>query len=402
MQLGRLMQVTSICSATGQPLSFTQDIVIYEDCPEFQVNQIYIEPPTPIQPANDLSFTIAYAGILVGYTEVGWRYVRDHIDPAFTILREDALAFPRIDLPSMAFHKAASRQDFSFSAQITAPSELTVATCVAESERIENQGRVTWVFRSREPVPFLNIAVAPYQVLVGQGVRIFHFANHTSGAQRLLGAIHRTLALYAEWFGPLGEGLHLHLIEIPEGWGSQASKTGGIILTADSFEGEGSLIGIYHELVHLCHPEDLDRPAPRWNEGLATFLQYRVAEELEGGESLGVQMDRLVGSLAEKLQQQQALLSVPMAEYGSHLLTDYSYTVGCLMFWALYKTLGKSEFDTLLGRYFSTYRESGSTTSQFVDCVRTHSSVDLQPLFEEWLYTTRWAERLISGESFPM
>ncbi|MCG3771366.1 MAG: hypothetical protein JW384_02552 [Nitrosomonadaceae bacterium] len=398
MQVGRLMQVKSVRSAEDQPLSFTQDIITYEDCPQFQVNQFFIEPIAPILPANDISFSVAYSGFLVGYTEVGWRYVRDHIDPAFTILREDALAFPRVDLPSMALHKAAPREDFTFSAQITVPAELTVATGLEESERIEHQGRVTWVFKSREPVPFLNIAIAPYQLLVGQGVRVFHFTNHASGAQRLLGAIHRTLALYAEWFGPIGKGLHLHLIEIPEGWGSQASKTGGSILTADSFEGAGSLIGIYHELAHLCHPEDLDRPAPRWSEGLATFLQYRVAEELEEEESLGPQMDRLVGSLAEELQQQQAPLSVPMVEYGSHRLTDFSYPVGCLMFWALFKALGKSEFDTLLGGYFSTYRESGSTTAQFVDCLRTHSRVDLQPLFDEWLYTTRWADRLVSGE----
>jgi hypothetical protein len=381
MQVGRLMQVKSIRSADDQPLSFTQDIVTYEDCPQFQVNQVFIEPTAPILPANDISFSVAYSGFLVGYTEVGWRYVRDHIDPAFTILREDALAFPRVDLPSMALNKAAPREDFTFSAQITVPAELTVATGLEESERIEHQGQATWRFRSREAVPFLNISIASYHVLAGQGVRVFHFAEHASGAQRLLDAVHRTLALYGEWFGPLNRELKLHITEIPEGWGSQASLTGGIILTADSFSETANLMGIYHELAHLWHPDDLDRPAPRWSEGLAMFLQHRVAEKLDGSEPLDVHIPHLVGALTEAFQQEPKLLSVPMVEYGKHLLTDFSYSVGQMMFWVLFKKLGRHEFEALLGGYFRAYRESGATTSQFVECLSTQSSIGLRPFW---------------------
>ena len=72
------------------------------------------------------------------------------------------------------------------------------------------------------------------------------------------------------------------MIEIPEGFGSQASATAGIILDASAFGDQAQLPQLYHELSHFWNPRDLDVPSPRWNEGLAMYLQYRLARELDG------------------------------------------------------------------------------------------------------------------------
>jgi len=53
---------------------------------------------------------------------------------------------------------------FPFRAQITVPGELTVA-CGGDLVSRDTVGKVTtWHYRSGKPVPFLNIAVAKYDV----------------------------------------------------------------------------------------------------------------------------------------------------------------------------------------------------------------------------------------------
>ena len=355
LQLGRLMQAEAIRTKGDKELQWTQQIVTYIDLPKYQVNQLYIELSSPVQPDECVSVQVEYSGFLVGYTEVGWLYTRDYIDRDFTILREECLAFPCLGVPSMAKRMEAPRDEFTFSSRITAPVDLTVSTGVLEAEKIDQGEQTTWVFEGLAPVPFLNICIAPYQVVGDKTVRVYHFPADAEGAGRLLDGVNRAIELYTAWFGALEEMPNLHLIEIPERRGSQASLTGGIILTADSFQPGASMVGLYHELVHLWHPPDLDRPAPRWNEGLAMFLQSIAAEELDNAPAFDSLAPDIEAALLKDIQRDPRLRSIPPIDYGLEGMTDYSYSVGRLMFWAMYRRLGPYEWRNAMGKYFRTY-----------------------------------------------
>jgi aminopeptidase N len=399
LQLGRLMEVGEIFDEDGHAVSYVQDVVRFEDWPQYQVNQVDVDLAPPIQPGNSRTITLRYSGLLVGYTESGMFYVQDHIDRDFTILRSEARAFPVVAVPSLRALRRAPQRDFSFGARITVPRGLTVATGVPELERVDSSDATTWVFRSQEPVPFLNIEIAPYQTLARGGVRVYYFPVDSLGAQTVMLAIDRALQLYEEWFGPLGREPEFNIIEIPEGWGSQASLTGGIIQTADAFRDRAHLVQLYHELAHLWHPRDLDRPAPRWNEGLAMFLQQRVAVQLDAAEALDTHMQAKASTLAEQLRESEALRTIPMIDYGKAEVTGFSYRTGMLLFYVLYELLGEDAFDALLRGYFEAFRDSGSTTHDFVDHVAGKSNIALRPVFDDWLFTTQWARRLTAGES---
>jgi hypothetical protein len=399
LQVGRLMQVHEVLDAEGHAVSFIQDIVQFEDWPRYQVNQIYVDVARPVQPGDARTITIRYSGFLVGYTESGMLYVQDHIDRDFTILRSEARAFPVVGVPSLSTMRQAPRRDFTFSGRITVPHDLTVATGVREMERVDSGDTTTWVFRSEDPVPFLNIEIAPYQTVARGGVRVYHFPADSLGARDVMRAIDRALDVYQEWFGPMGREPKFHVIEIPEGWGSQASLTGGIIQSADTFRDRTQLVQLYHELAHLWHPTDLDRPAPRWNEGLAMFLQQRVGVQLDDAEPLDTYAQARASRLVERLHESEALRSIPMVDYGKREVTGFSYRTGMLLFYILYKLLGDEEFDALLRDYFEAYRDSGSTTDDFVRHMNHGSKLGLEPVFDDWLFTTRWAERLTAGES---
>ena len=397
VQLGRLMRVTDV-GVGGRRASFTQDIITYEDWGSYQLNQVYVEIEPSISPGASAEIAVAYEGYLVPYTETGMLYVRDHVSPEFTMLRQEALAWPSLGVPSRRITRSMPAGDFTFRLGISVPSDRVVAAAVPPIVETRAGGYTTWKFESAAPVPFLNIPIAPYTLLQRGAVRIFHFPSDSGGAAVVLNAIEQTLRRYTEWFGPIEQAAAVTIMEIPEGWGSQANLAAGVILTADAFHSPRSLPALYHELAHFWHPTDTGDPPVRWNEGLATLLQHRVAAVQDNGPALTSAMeDRAARIVAAGNDTPRA--SVALIDYGRLGLTDLSYSTGALMLYALYTNLGEDRFDGLLAGYFDTFRSTGSDTDQFVEYVSTQSGEDLTRFFRDWVYTTAWYTRLASGET---
>jgi hypothetical protein len=399
VQLGRLMTVSGVTDGVGHAVPYDQDVVTYDDWPQLQVTQAYLSPPIAIAPGATVSFTINYSGTLVGYTESGMLYVQDRVDHDFTIIRTDARAIPVVSGPSIADLKSRLYEDFGFTARITVPAGLTVATATPETDRIVEGETVTWGFEGHQPVPFLNIAVAPFQTLESGGVRVYYFPDDSSGARMVMEAIEGARQLYSQWLGPLESDVTLHVIEIPEGWGSQASLTGGIIQTADAFRNREALTSLYHELSHLWDIKDLDAPSCRWTEGLAMFMQQRVARELDDGEELDSYMDRVADARRKSLDQVPELSTVPFIEYGQQNMTDYSYRTGQLMFYILYRVMGEDDFDAAMRRFRDASLVQGSTAGQFDDVLREQAPGPVNAILDDWFLTAQWADRLKAGES---
>lgn len=396
LQVGRLMTVTGVEDADGRQIPFHQDVVQFSDWKRFQVNQIDVILRQALLPGEEQTVTVEYGGVLVGYTETGMQYVRDRVDRDFTILRTDALAFPSVGVPSIAGLRALPRADFDFSARITVPSDLIVAAAVPPNSRHEVDGETTWIFQGDQPVPFVNIAIAPFHTLSAEGVRIFHFAADAEGAGRLSEQVRGTMAQYSSWFGTEKPDGTVTIIEIPDGWGSQASLAGGIIQTADAFRDLGAMSQLYHEIAHLWHPMDTDVPSIRWNEGFATFLAMRLEAQFEPEPN---SLARSMEALAGRQRARQVSKRIPMVEFGERNLTDLSYGTGALMFYMLHESLGPTESDTALGAYIRRYREAGSSTEQFVTSIKETNPAVVSAVLNDWLFSTTWLDRLESGES---
>jgi hypothetical protein len=226
--LYRLMQVTSLTDEQGNAVPFTQRVVAFEDWSKFQTNYVEATLPEPLAPGEEATVTLTYEGHLLGYTETGMSYVRDRIDPAFTIIRMDADAYPRIGYPSRKVNRAAGLPDYTFRAAVTVPESLQVANLHRLVERRAAEGVATYVYESLEPSWRMDFAIAKYEVLEGQGLTLFYFPEDAEGAARVQDAFAASLELYAEWFGPLRREGRFAVIEIPDGWGSQADATGAI------------------------------------------------------------------------------------------------------------------------------------------------------------------------------
>lgn len=397
--LNRLMQVTGARVVGGPDLTFNQGIASFEDIGKYQVNVVEIDLAAPLPKGDSLRVTVQYEGYLVGYTEVGMSYVRDHINRDFTILREDALAFPVVGVPSLRINRAFPRAPFEFEVRVTVPEDLVVATGGEPLGRTTGDGLATWHYRSREPAPYLIIAIAPYRVAQADGLRVFHFPEDEEGASRLLEASLQAAGRYQDIFGPLRRPLALNIMEIPDGWGSQANLAGGIIQEGGAFRDRSRMWELYHELSHLWNVSDLDAPSPRWNEGLATFMQRRLSRELDGWDGAAAAWERTAERLLERCGEDRPCGQVPMRRYGEKQLTDYSYSVGGLMFAALYRVLGEESFDRALRHHFQAHADTGGRTDDLVRIFVESGGPSAQRVFDDWLESTAWLLRLRAAGS---
>ena len=398
--LNRLMRVEAVRGDDGRDLTFRQHVTVFEDLGKYQVRAVEIDLPESLPSEGTSRLTVVYAGYLVGYTEVGWLYVRDHVDRDFTILREEALAFPVVGVPSLDVNtRSGVRAPFTFEVSATVPKDLVVATGGEQVGHTVHDGLATWRYRSREPAPYLIVAIAPYGVAEAEGLHVFYFSEDTDGAQMVLQAARRAAARYQEIFGPLERPLALNVMEIPEGWGSQASLYGGIIQEASAFRDHDQLYQLYHELSHLWNARDLDKPSPRWNEGLAMFLQGRLAREIDGWDGEAAALQRTATRLLEQCGSGQPCGRIPLRQYGHERMTDVSYSVGRLMFAALYHALGESAFDRALRRHFQAHKLSGANTDDMVRAFVDVGGSVAQRIFNDWLATTAWIDRLRDADS---
>jgi hypothetical protein len=391
--LNRLLRVTAVRGGDGRELEHTQAVVAFEDEPRLQVNLARVRLPRPLAAGDTTTVTVEYEGYLVGYTETGMTYVRDRIDPAFTILREDAFAYPMLGVPSGAARFRAGLSDFRYLARVTVPDTLVVANGGELVDRRGNDGVVTYTYRSIVPSWRIDIAIAPYEVLESDRTRVYYFPGDSAGAERVFRALTEVKDLYTAWFGPLHGPGAFAVIAIPPGWGSQTDVT-AIIQSAEAFTNPAALPELYHEISHLWGVRSLDEVYSRWDEGLATYLQHRVAEVRDGGTPVAAWARATARWLQVRLDGRAPLRTVPMIDYGRHGMTDYSYHVGMLMFAALEERVGREALDGVVRAFYQRYHAAGATTEDLVRVAREVAGDGVDPVFERWLHTTRWADEL--------
>jgi hypothetical protein len=396
--LGRLMLTSRVLDAAGNPLRYAQDVVRFRDTPLRQVTQLQVHLPRPVPPGGRTTLRIDYAGNLVGYTEIGWLYVRDHIDTAFTIIRSDALAFPVVGGLSDAANRKVPEVDFTYDASIRVPSRYLVATGGALTRAPHADGTTTWRYTSGKPSPFLDVSIAPFDTLSEGRVRVFYFPADSAGARRLMTGAQSALRTLTQWFGPLHSELNLAITEIPDGWGSQASPVGGIIQTAAAFRDARRLGELYHELSHLWNAHDTDSPSPRWQEGLASFLEDLLRERLDGWTGRVKSDSGLIARVKTRMATDTSLRTVPFSDYGKRGMTGHSYSVGDIMFATLYDLVGEAEFNKIVGGYYQQFANGGSTRD-FVAFARRNASPDLTAFFDDWMWTPRWSAVLMTATS---
>ncbi|MFC1543556.1 M1 family aminopeptidase, partial [Candidatus Neomarinimicrobiota bacterium] len=188
------------------------------------------------------------------------------------------------------------------------------------------------------------------------------------------------------------------VIEVPSGYGSQTDFT-CILQESEAFKGE--LHFLYHEVSHLWNPPSLDQNPSRFqSEGLACFLEYLLAERLDGkAGSLENGLALYREQFRAQCQRNPKFKDVPIAEYGAQDCTEASYTKGPLAFWLLYRLIGEQSFIDTYRRFYQEYGGKGATLEDFITTVKKVAGKDLQKFFDEWIYGTQSSDYLLGDMS---
>jgi hypothetical protein len=398
--LFRTLEVDTVSGDGGAPLDFEQRVRSLADWPQRQVNVIRVHLDEPIVAGAERTFRLSYQGYLLGYVETGMRYVRDRIDPDFTILRPDALAYPVVGAPSWAAMRAAGKQWFSYVLRVEVPTGYQVANGGDLIDTRHADGRVTYTYRSRQPDWRIDAAIARYELVDSSRCRIFCFPEDRRAAGRIAVAFEDAVDLMSGWFGPLEETAGFTVIEIPEGWGSQ-TDVATIIQTADAFRDSTRLPELYHEIAHLWNVDETGPSPPRFeSEGFAMFLQYLVSERLDGDAgAVESGFERSAERFRAACSKHPGYAGVAMIDHGREGVTGLSYSKGMLFWTLLFDLVGEQAFRDIVGSFYREHHQDGATTEEFLRHVAARSPVDLGRFLEEWVQETTASRLILDGKS---
>ena len=396
--LYRLLKVDSIKDEKGNPVRFTQQVLTFEDWSLYQANYIEVVTDEPIKSGEKKTLTVEYSGHLLGYAETGMLYIKDKIDPNFTIIRPDSLGYPELGYPSFGVNRAAGLAEFDYEINVTVPEEITVANGGKLVAKTSENGLSTYKYRNIKPAWRIDIAIAKYNILTSGNFKLYHFPEDIDGANRIMKSAKETFALYSKWWGQLKNHESFSVIEIPSNLGSQADVT-SILQTADAFKDDDKTGQLYHEISHIWNVEPKEKASPRWNEGLAMFVMYLTVEKLENRRILENSTVRTLNLIRKKLKESDKLASTPMINYGKEGITGNSYTVGMLMFRVLYDLVGEEKFNRIIGSFYQNHYKAGATTNDFVKLAKKISNVDLNKFFDDWMFTTNYTKFIEKGDS---
>ncbi len=397
-RLYRMLKVSQITDDEGKPLKYSQNILSDEAWPVLQTNYLEIDLLEPIKPEESRTFSLQFNGYIRGYAETGWLYVKDSITPEFSLLRTDSFAYPIIGYPNETVNSQVliMSHRFDYDVRISVPKPLIVANGGALISKTEDKNKQTFRYKNKLPAWRMDFAIAPYQLTEKGKYRIFSWEPENK-VQPVLDEIVKTVDLYSQWFGPLATELGYTFIEVPEGFGAQADVT-SVIQDATAFRGGEELTRIYHELSHQWNVKPLDQYSPRWNEGLATFLEDLTFDQLHQPGFLNESTESILKRLKNDFSQNDQYGQTGYLDFGKAGLN--SYRVGSPFFRLIYDLIGEQKFNRVLAEYYRDYYQTGATTEQLIERFSIVSNNDLQRLFRDWAYTGEYVKIISNSKNY--
>src|SRR4030042_1997764 len=324
--LYRLLTVKSVRNGEKIARPFTQNVISITRREKVQVNFIEISLDRALLPGEQTRLELEYEGYLLGYAEAGWRYVKDHISKDFTIMRTDGYGYPIIAYPDEREMMSIFSEKFDYLINITVPKGMTAVTAGELISRTETGDESTFTFRSRKPSFRMDIAISDYRYFDSGQNRIGYFPDDSAGAQAIMNALVKSLEIYENWFGRPDSYRGYTIIEVPEGYGSQADVC-AMIISADNFKKRDQMYTIYHEAAHLWNVSNLESQPCRFeSEGFAQFMQLLVYERLDNREnSVSEAAQGYVDRIRKTFTENPEFKSIPVKDYGVKDMTQYSY-----------------------------------------------------------------------------
>lgn len=394
--LYRLLSVEAVTDSAGRAFSFSQKIAPFKDEPSLQANAITVQLPTPLLPNDSMRATLRYSGFIFGYPEV-MAYVQDRIDEEYSLLRPDAFAFPALALPSFSSTLAASRTKFSYTVAATVPPGYTAACGGALVDSTSSADSSIFVYRSKLATWRIDLAVAPFEVIrsATDNITVFSLPADSAGAMSVLGASRDAVRFYTGNFGVPALYNGYTVIEIPDGWGSQASDY-YFLQTAAAFKDTSKVSEVYHEIGHTWNaaPSAEIQRCRYFDEAFASYFAALALREFRGDSSFTAEMEKSRISFVRRTQNDPQGFDTPIAGYGAKELGRFSYTKGAWSLYVLNRIVGDTTFNKIVRTMLTEFRGKSIDFAAYEAHCEKVAKRDLHKYFQEWIYGTKSSQIL--------
>jgi predicted methyltransferase len=386
--LYRLFDVQEVMDDKQVSFPFNQTIVKFSDEKSLQVNLVSVRPGRPLAPGKRIAVRIKYAGTLWGYPEV-MAYVRDRIDEDYSLLRPDSLAFPLLARPSFRSMIAAFESPFTYRVETEVPVGYVVACGGREIETRSEKKSIIFAFESHKPTWRIDVAVARFKIIGDEGgkIRIYAIPGDEGEGQRILAATQKSFRFYSGLFGNAGRFPGFTIIEIPEGWGSQAGDF-YVLQTAAAFRDKARISELYHEIAHNWNAKakpEIQR-CRYFDEAFASYFQGLAIKEFEGEEAFAKYMTRLRDRFLQSCEKDEKNGSTPIADYWKEERGENSYTKGAWSLFVLHQAVGETVFPVLMAGFLREFRTREADFADFQSFAEKTSGLNLGPFFKEWIF----------------
>ncbi|HTK81416.1 MAG TPA: M1 family aminopeptidase [Bacteroidota bacterium] len=385
--LYRLFGVSSVLGHDGSKLRFSQHITSMSDEPSLQVNAIIVNLPMALQPGDSTTLTLRYEGSMFGYPEV-MAYVKDRVDEEYSLLRPDAFAFPMLAETTFASVAASYRARFEYTLRTTVPEGYTVA-CGGElvSKTSGSQGTL-FLYKSKLPTWRMDLAVAKFRVLRDsvEQLTTYYLPEDSGGAGNLLKASTRAIHYYMDLFGAPKHYKGYTIVEIPEGWGSQAGDY-YFLQTAAAFRDTMRVGEAFHEIGHSWNARasaEVQR-CRYFDEAFASFFEALAIRRFRGENAFEEKMEAARRQFIESAERDRQVFEVPIARYGDKEMGRHSYTKGAWSLYTLYELVGEQTFASIIRTMLSDFSGRTIDFAEYQQLCERVSKRDLKTYFDEWV-----------------
>ena len=347
-------------------------------------HRLVITPRTAIRAGQRFQVTVKYAGkprplVLRHHGDAGWEELEDGV----------IVAGQPHGAPTWFPCNDRCDDKASYRIAVTTAANYTVVANGVLVERIRRGSGETWVYRQREPMAayLATVQIGRYTLLEVDAPVPMAAAIPTAardGYDAAFGRQPEMMAYFVETFGPYPFAGYTVVVtgdelEIP--LESQSLSTfGRNFLTSDWSE----VRLVAHELAHQWFGNAVTMASLQhiWlHEGFACYAEWLWSEAggYETAAEHAVRHHRRLVGLPQDL-----LLADPGPE---EMFDDRVYKRGALTLHALRLTVGDEPFFALLKQWVRRHAGGTVTTADFAALAGEVTGVDLQGLFEAWLWT---------------
>ena len=397
--LYRLLSVEQITDGSGRPMAFTQQVTAFSDHPPLQARQVSLQLPSPLRPQDSLTITISYEGYIFGYPEV-MRYTQERIDESYALLRPDVFAYPLLAEASFAGFVAAFGSRFTYDISATVPDGYAVASGGELLDRRARADSTTYAFRSKRPVDRIDLAVSRFSVFEDQENRltVYCLPEDSAGAAWVLDASKRAIGLYGSMFGTPKDYQGYTIIEIPEGWGSQAGDL-YILQAGGAFKDSTKLGELYHEIAHSWNARSSGevQRCRYFDEAFASFFEALAIRAFRGEGAFEERLERARRSFVRSTERDREAYDTPITGYGAKEIGSNSYTKGSWSLHVLYRIVGEEAFTSIVRSLLAEYGDRPVDFEKFRALCERVSGRSLERFFEEWIEGTESSRLLVEN-----